>query len=47
MTICQHGCHAIALGGLGYNSLLSELEKRGTDLPPLILSLDTDASGKK
>ena len=47
MTIWQQGCRAIALGGLGYNSLLSELEKRGTNIPPLILSLDTDTSGKK
>lgn len=27
MTIWQQGYHAIALGGLGYNNLLSELEK--------------------
>ena len=47
MTIWQEGGHAIALGGLGYNHLLSELEKRGKNLPPLIISLDTDASGKK
>ena len=47
MTIWQQGYHAIALGGLGYNNLLSELEKRGSSIPPLILSLDSDASGKK
>ena len=47
MTIWQQGYHAIALGGLGYNNLLSELEKRGNNIPPLILSLDSDASGKK
>ena len=47
MTIWQQGYHAVALGGLGYNNLLSELEKRGTNIPFLILSLDTDASGKK
>ena len=47
MTIWQQGGHAIALGGLGYNDLLSELEKRGKNIPPLILSLDSDASGKK
>lgn len=47
MTIWQQGYSAIALGGLGYNNLLSELEKRGNNIPPLILSLDSDASGKK